>query len=205
MREQLVQAQQIQATLSVFAAILAEGSVMTGAMVTGQLVCVGQIQATQGAVAAVLEDGSVVTWGLHIYAGDSSQAQEQLVQVRQIQATQRAFAAILADGFVVTWGHPDWGDSSQALSVQQIQATASAFAAILADGCVVTWGDPNHGGESSRIQDQFGCLYEVCLADVRVQRFYRVESSLPCFPHLTIHHGTRGRCLIPHFPIWPKM
>ena len=65
--------QQIQATEGAFAAILADGSVVTWGLpqfggdssgVQAKLSCVEQIQATERAFAAILEDGSVVTWGL---------------------------------------------------------------------------------------------------------------------------------------------
>ncbi|CAJ1363519.1 unnamed protein product [Effrenium voratum] len=71
-QEQLVRAQQIQATGLAFAAILDDGSVVTwgasshggdSSQVREQLVGVQQINATSCAFAAVLDDGSVVTWG----------------------------------------------------------------------------------------------------------------------------------------------
>ena len=150
-QDQLKGVQQIQATYSAFAAILADGLVATWGIpddggdsseVQDQLKGVQQIQASGHSFAAILADGSLVTWGDPGCGGDSSEVQDQLKGVQQVQASSGAFAAILADGSVVTWGIPDdGGDSSevqdQLRGVQQIQATSSAFAAILADGSVV--------------------------------------------------------------------
>ena len=76
MRDQLTNVEQIQATDEAFAAVLADGSVVTrgDARCSGdssagrdQLKNVQQIQATQfasfAAFAAILVDGSVVSWG----------------------------------------------------------------------------------------------------------------------------------------------
>ena len=92
--------QLIQATNAAFAAILADGSVVTWGYpdvggdswaVRDQLKGVQQIQATlDGAFAAILEDGSVVTWGLAACGGDSSAVRNQLRGVKQIQATRQA-------------------------------------------------------------------------------------------------------------------
>ena len=80
--------QQIQATERAFAAILADGSVVTWGLaeyggdssaVRDQLRGVQQIQATGfGAFAAILADGSVVTWGDEDFGGDSSSVRDQL-------------------------------------------------------------------------------------------------------------------------------
>jgi len=79
--------QQIQATQSAFAAILADGSVVSwgdakaggdSSAVQDQLRGVQQIQATQRAFAAILADGSVVTWGAAVSGGDSSGVQNVL-------------------------------------------------------------------------------------------------------------------------------
>ena len=152
--DQLKGVLQIQATFGAFAAILADGSVVTwgsghagrSSAVRDQLKGVQQIQATSAAFAAILEDGSVVTWGDRDWGGDSSAVRDQLRGVGQIQATDFAFAAILEDGSVLTWGDAQYGGDSSAVrdqlrGVQHIQATDDAFAAILADGSVVAWGD----------------------------------------------------------------
>ena len=82
-----MQVQQIQATHSAFAAILADGFVVTwgnsgaggdSSKVREQLVQVQQIQATQSAFAAILANGSVMTWGHAVYGGDSSGIQAQV-------------------------------------------------------------------------------------------------------------------------------
>ena len=80
--------QQIQAAnYSAFAAILADGSVVTwgdaghggdSSAVRDQLKGVQQIQATERAFAAILADRSVVTWGDADYGGDSSAIRDQL-------------------------------------------------------------------------------------------------------------------------------
>ena len=79
--------EQIQATRFAFAAILADGSVLTwgnpagggdSSAVQDQLRSVEQIQATRFAFAAILADGSVVTWGNSADGGDSSAVQDQL-------------------------------------------------------------------------------------------------------------------------------
>ena len=87
MQDQLKNVQQIQATQCAFAAILADGSVVTWGLAgfggdssaaQHELKNALQIQASERAFAAVLEDGSVVTWGGAGYGGDSSAVQAQL-------------------------------------------------------------------------------------------------------------------------------
>ena len=99
-QDQLRGVQQIQATESAFAAILADGSVVTwgdayrggdSLGVQDQLRGVQQIQAARDAFAAILADGSVVTWG-DAFHGDKSAVRNQLKGVHQIQATRFAFA-----------------------------------------------------------------------------------------------------------------
>ena len=85
--EQLQGVKQIQSTFDAFAAILADGSVVTwgdvsrggdSAAVRGQLVNVQHIQSSCSAFAAILADGSVVTWGDPQHGGDSRAVQEEL-------------------------------------------------------------------------------------------------------------------------------
>ena len=102
-QDQLRNVHHLQSTPSAFAAILANGSVVTS---------VQQVQATESAFAAILANGSVVTWGAAYDGGDSSSVQHLLKDVKQIQRSNVAFAAILGDGSVVTWGVPIYGDSS---------------------------------------------------------------------------------------------
>eukprot|EP00435_Cladocopium_sp_Y103_P039449 s1029_g10.t1 len=80
-QDQLKGVQQVQAICSAFAAILADGSVVTwgnpdsggdSSEVQDQLKGVQQVQATCSAFAAILADGSVVTWGDPDSGGDSS-------------------------------------------------------------------------------------------------------------------------------------
>ena len=85
----------MQSSERVFAAILADGSVVTwGVAVYGgdssavqdQLKNVQQVQAWKGAFAAIRADRSVVTWGHAEDGGDSSAVQDQLKNVQQVQA-----------------------------------------------------------------------------------------------------------------------
>ena len=110
----------IQANGKIFAAIRADGSVVTwgnsqfGADISEvqeQLRDVQQLQAAEYAFAAIRADGTVVTWGKGPKGGDSSGVQDQLHGVRSIQKTKSSFAALRADGSVVTWGD-DGGNSS---------------------------------------------------------------------------------------------
>ena len=79
---------EIAASEVAFAAILADGSVVTWGDAVGggdstavqqQLKNAQHIQTVyQGAFAAVLADGSVVTWGMAVFGGDSSAVRNQL-------------------------------------------------------------------------------------------------------------------------------
>eukprot|EP00435_Cladocopium_sp_Y103_P017862 s3160_g4.t1 len=88
-QDQLRNVQHISGTDQAFAAILADGSVVTwGRPDYGY------------AFAAILADGTVVTWGEPSFGGDSSAVQDQLQNVQQ------------EGGSVVTWGRPDYGGDS---------------------------------------------------------------------------------------------
>ena len=78
--------QQLHATKTAFAAILAHGSVVTwgrhafggdNSSVRDRLKNVRDIQGSAGAFAAILEDDSVATWGDPERGGDSSAVQDQ--------------------------------------------------------------------------------------------------------------------------------
>ena len=82
---------QVQATSEAFAAILADGSVVTwgepdsggdSSEVQDQLKGVQQVQGNDYAFAAILADDSVVTWGFPDSGGDSSEVQDQLKGVK---------------------------------------------------------------------------------------------------------------------------
>ena len=82
-------------TVRTFAAILADGSVVTwgdplyGGDSTGvhdQPRSVRQIQASEGAFAAILSEGTVVTWGIPEHGGDSLAVQDQLCSVLKFAA-----------------------------------------------------------------------------------------------------------------------
>ncbi|OLQ09557.1 putative E3 ubiquitin-protein ligase HERC1 [Symbiodinium microadriaticum] len=183
-QHELQNVEQIQATVSAFAAIRQDGSVVTwgddeaggdSSLVQAQLRTVQCIQATEAAFAAIKKDGSVVTWGLDDSGGDSSSVQAQLWKVKHIQACGVGFAAILENGTVVCWGAEDIlgiTPTSQLVNVQSIgsqvnvqsiQASQLAFAAILDNGQVVTWGD--RGGSSSRVQHQLQNVKEIHATD----------------------------------------
>ena len=177
--------QEVYSNGSAFAALSADGSVVTwgdplcggdSEHISEQLKHVQQIYSTTSAFAALLQDQSVVTWGLSERGGDSHAVGNRLRNVQRIYATDTAFAAILSDGGVVTWGDPFRGGDStevrdQLRHVQHIYANCSAFAASLADGSVVTWGDPDRGGDSATVQDQ--------LRNVHPQAVVRHEKKTP--------------------------
>eukprot|EP00439_Symbiodinium_sp_Y106_P040977 s3574_g5.t1 len=162
-QDQLKDVQQIQASYGAFAAILADGSVVTwgdsyfggnSTNVQDQLKDVRHIQASKAAFAAIRSDGSVVTWGDVYFGGNSSAAEDpsQLVQgihgvptgelnsVRQIQSAETGK------------GGNNGAVRDRLKDVCQLQASRHAFAAILGDGSVVTWGDSSSGGDSSAVQ-----------------------------------------------------
>ena len=88
-QDQLKGVQQVQANYRAFAAILADGSVVTwGSTVQHQVTDVDQVQGTDTAFAAILADGSVVTWGNPDDGGESSEVQDQLKGVQQVQANE---------------------------------------------------------------------------------------------------------------------
>ena len=74
--DQLRNVKQIEATDGAFAAILADGSVVTWGPTRGD----------------------------SDFGGDSSEVKDQLQNVQQIEGTERAFAAVLSDGLLVAWG-----------------------------------------------------------------------------------------------------
>ena len=92
---------EIQATDGAFAAILADGSVVTWGNPFGG-----------GDSSAIRNQRG------HGGGGDSSAVQDQLRNVHQVQATKSPFAAILADGSVITWGYPGCGGDSSAVKDQ---------------------------------------------------------------------------------------
>ena len=92
--DQIRKVQQIVATGSSFAAILADGS-HTGrdsARVVDLLRHVQQIHATHSAFAAVLIDRSVLAWGEQDMGGDHTAVMDELRNVQHIHATAFAFA-----------------------------------------------------------------------------------------------------------------
>ena len=119
--------QHIQATKEAFAAILADGSVVTwghcrcggdSSRVQERLKGVQQVQATSRAFSAILDNGSVVSWSDASAGGDSSYLEDQLKGVQQIQAASYSLAAVLHDGSVVTWGNRPSGGNSRWVAVK---------------------------------------------------------------------------------------
>eukprot|EP00439_Symbiodinium_sp_Y106_P061737 s1045_g9.t1 len=171
--DKLKNVKQIQASQSAYAAILANGTMVSwgascslGDRAVYELQEVRQVHAGQNAFAALLADGSVVTWGNPAYGGDCSAVQDQLRDVKQIQAARLAFAAILAKGSVVTWGSAGHGGDSlfvqdRLQNVQQVQASHNAFAALLPDGSVVTWGATDSGGDSISVQNRLRNVQQI--------------------------------------------
>ena len=135
---QLTKVQAISSTRLAFAAIKADGSVVTwgrkgdggdSSAVQQQLTAVSSISSTHHAFAAITADGSVVTWGLEGGGGDSSAVQQQLTDVSSISsAGEGAFAAIKVDGSVVTWGKRDGGGDSSAEPLGKAPKRRSALA-----------------------------------------------------------------------------
>ena len=110
-QEDLRNVKHIQSTESAFAAIRADGHVITwGNKVCGgdshhlrdQLTNVSEIQATDYAFAALKTTGEVVCWG-HPRFGGNCRVQSNVCSFG-IQSNNGAFAAF-AKGKVVAWGH----------------------------------------------------------------------------------------------------
>eukprot|EP00439_Symbiodinium_sp_Y106_P071594 s2060_g12.t3 len=157
--------QQIAASKSAFAALLADGSVVTwgspdrggdSAAVQDQLQEIEELQANKWAFAARRSDKTVVTWGDPERGGDIRAVRSQLTDVQEIHSTRVAFAALRFDGTVVAWGDPERGGrvAPGLRGVLKLEATDYALAALLTDGSVVCWGHPDHGGDSCAVQDQ---------------------------------------------------
>ena len=150
----------IQASLGAFAALSADGRVVTwGEERTGgdsrifhsQLVEVKQICASSECFAAVKEDGTVLTWGQPYGTFPPG----LMDNVRFVASTDTAFAAVKMDGTIRVWGDPKSGGSfctlrgvqeSQALWPKKVLGTEKAFAALLEDGRICSWGHLGFGG-----------------------------------------------------------
>lgn len=152
----------IQSTYDAFAALRADGSVITwgnqycggdSSMVSAMLDSnVKEIFSNRDSFAALKKDGSVVTWGNPAHGGDSSYVASDLkTGVKKIVSTTESFAALKSDGSVVTWGSQDanWGgvggfsgyiSDKIKSNVIDIVGSYCAYAALKADGSVVTWG-----------------------------------------------------------------
>jgi alpha-tubulin suppressor-like RCC1 family protein len=155
-----------QANQSAFAALKADGSVVTwgdtnaggdSTPVSNSLSGgVTDLFSSQRAFAALKADGSVVAWGNVSEGGDTGSLTngELSSNVVRISATAGAFAALKKNGSVVTWGDPGSGGdsspvSSNLSSVVQVFSTGSAFAALTTPaGSIVAWGNVSEGGDA---------------------------------------------------------
>ncbi|MFN9912665.1 MAG: hypothetical protein ACK53L_08775, partial [Pirellulaceae bacterium] len=137
---------QIFSTNSSFAALKADGSVVTwgdpnyggDSSAVARLLSSGvaQIFSTGSAFAALKADGSVVTWGDPATGGDSNALGGLLSSdVTQVFSTYYAFAALKVDGSVVTWGDPSNGGDSDAVS--GLLTNVVAFADVFTDDRLV--------------------------------------------------------------------
>ena len=115
-RDQLKGVQQIQATIWAFAAILADGSVVTwgdalcggdSSAVRDQLKGVQQIQATGGPLLRFWKMDPSLPGVMHSLAVTVRQFEISSRVCSRFKPQVRAFAAILEDGSVVTWGDAD--------------------------------------------------------------------------------------------------
>ena len=112
--------QSIFSTTSAFAALKADGSVVTWGKVIDQVKAVSEplnklhesgavtcIACTDNAISALKADGSVVAWG---DCEGYSKVKEQLAaDVQSIHSANYAVAALKADGSVVAWGSAGTG------------------------------------------------------------------------------------------------
>ena len=162
-QSQLRDVKQIQACEEGFAAIKADGTVVTwGSEISGgnsstvrnSLRNVCCIAAAGRAFAALRRDGSVVTWGEHALGGCSADVQSKLRDVLHIKGSKNGFGAVTASGHVVFWGFSDRvltedefeGDrvtgtfDTKLQEVQQLQLFENSCAAVDKDGHVAILG-----------------------------------------------------------------
>eukprot|EP00435_Cladocopium_sp_Y103_P048235 s804_g14.t1 len=157
---------QIQSSDDAFAALLADGRVVSwGDRRFNQLIAgldvtdMVKLQSSAGAFAGIDRSRSVAAWGDPGKGGDCTAVQDQLTNIVALQGNEDSFAALRADGTVVTWGDPEAGGDSSSVqdklkNVKAIQAANQAFAAILEDGSVVSWGRPQYGGDHQKVADR---------------------------------------------------
>eukprot|EP00435_Cladocopium_sp_Y103_P000373 s1358_g1.t1 len=167
-QDQLVNVRQLCATDAAFAALLADGKVVTwGADGDGgksenlEKVTTAQsnpplqeISGTSKAFAAILTDGTVRTWGDPSKGGDCSLVQDKLKHVQRVYPSGRSFAALLSDGHVVSWGEVSdtRGVEEELLDIRYIASSYGAFLALRGDGQVVSWGDRNYGANTNGLK-----------------------------------------------------
>ena len=169
----IIQDVSVAATRDAFAAIRANGTVVTWgcpdsggdcSAVKNQLQNVQRIQATCGAFAAILENGSVVSWGHADLGGDSSDVQSELQGVCQIQAAHAAFAAIKVDGSVVTLRSPVVPFTLLFVLgslIKYNQPQKGCPYCHMVTGLPRTWGAPNYGGDCSAVRDQLASVQHI--------------------------------------------
>lgn len=175
---------QIYTTGSAFAALRADGSVVTWGSKEGG--------GDSSEVASQLDGKVAVT---QIYSTNDGASYSN---------PNAGFAALRADGSVVSWGsYIDYGVSGQAtepltvgdaasdlngdIDVVKIFSLSSAFAALRADGSVITWGDKNAAGSDSVAVMKKLNSGVVSFADVTTDDFYDASSG-----NKPINHAPTG-------------
>ena len=163
-QSQLQDVKQIQASFEGFAAIKADGTVVTwgselsggnSASVREHLRNVSCIAAAGHAFGALRRDGSVVTWGAEDVGGCSASVQSKLRDVLHIKGCPHGFGAVTESRHVVFWGFPDeyylnmeetegyrvrGTFDTKLQEVQQLQLFDNSCAAVSKDGHVAIWG-----------------------------------------------------------------
>ena len=149
----------IEATSCTFAAMLANGTLVTwgdskkGGDSSGlktQLQNVYKVKGNRSAFTAILWNGSIVSWGDKSCGGKVSSLNSARF-APSLHRTSQAFSAILQDGSIVCWGQ---GGNCAAVehnlsTVKWVYANQCASAAVLEDGCNVAWGS----GQSAQTRE----------------------------------------------------
>ena len=153
---------EIYSTGTAFAALRADGSVMTwgnvdaggdSSVVKDALAKhnVTQIFSTYNSFAALRKDGSVITWGQGISGGDSSKVAKELngdIDVVKIFSNDYSFAALRQDGSVITWGNSIYGGNSSTVKdklTSEVKIFANELPNNLPTGSVTVDGVPKEG------------------------------------------------------------
>ncbi|MBV7314122.1 Ig-like domain-containing protein [Shewanella sp. NIFS-20-20] len=115
-----VDVQSISSTYKAFAALEADGTVVTwgdgidggdSTAVASQLTQVKQIYGNRYAFAALKHDGSIVAWGRSTDGGDASAVADRLTNIQTIYHSDRGFSAIDNQGNIISWGNAGHANS----------------------------------------------------------------------------------------------